>query len=223
MIRSDSVVPINRPFSWISIAPGDLTDNQPETGPAVAVDTGASTDDVTPAWMTTRWRTAGPPSAWSTTSCSPGARSATLTGATPCSTPSTLTSAPAGSDCTSRLPDEGVSGSSRYCEASAPAVTVTGITRGTPRPRSSTMCEPALSEMRAGVLPRATPSTNTATPGGLVCSDNVPSFGHGGWRWARAAITPPPPSGTIASATTAMRRQRAGPFVDALVWAGWLP
>jgi hypothetical protein len=68
MILSESVVPISRPPSRISIETGAFTEIQPETGPGVAVDTGASTDEVTPAWMTTRCLTAGPPSACSTTS-----------------------------------------------------------------------------------------------------------------------------------------------------------
>ena len=46
--RADQPAP-----SRISIATGDFTDSQPETGPADAVATGASTDEVTPAWMTT--------------------------------------------------------------------------------------------------------------------------------------------------------------------------
>ena len=98
-------------------------------------------------------------------------------------------------------------GSSRYCDVSAPAAIVTGSTRGTPRPRSSTMCAPGVSDRRAGVLPLATPSTNTDTPGGLVCTASVPDTGATGLRKARAAMTPPSPSATTASAATAMRRQ----------------
>ena len=58
MIRSASVVPTSRPFSRTSTANGAFTASQPDTGPAVAVDTGASTDEVTPAWMMTRCFTA---------------------------------------------------------------------------------------------------------------------------------------------------------------------
>ena len=76
-----------------------------------------------------------------------------VTGATPRSVPSTRTLAPAGCDSTRRLPVSGVLANSRYCETSAPAVTFTLITRGTPRPRSSRMCGPTVTENRAGVWP----------------------------------------------------------------------
>ena len=105
-----------------------------------------------------------------------------LTGATPLSAPSIVTLAPAGSDCTRRLPVTGVCGNSRYCDASLPPVIVTGMTRGTPLPRNSRRCEPAVSEMRAGVLPCATPSTNTGTPGGFVCTARLPSATGAGFR-----------------------------------------
>src|SRR5262245_18078530 len=207
MIRSASLVPTSRPPSWTSIVTGAFTASQPEIGPGAAAETGASTDEVTPAWLMTRCLTAGPPWACSTTSCSPGARFATFAGAVPYSVPSTVTFAPGGSDCTSRLPADGVSGSSRYCVASAPAATVTGITRGTPRPRSSIECDPGLSEARTGVLPLASPSINTWTPGGFVCTESDPSVGAVGFLNARPAITTPSASATIASAATATRRQ----------------
>ena len=44
----------------------------------------------------------------------------------------------------------GDSANSRYCETSAPAVTFKGMTRGTPLPRSSRMCDPGASATRAG-------------------------------------------------------------------------
>ena len=36
------------------------------------------------------------------------------------------------------------------------------------------MCAPALSESRAGVWPRSSPSMNTCTPAGLDCTSRVP-------------------------------------------------
>ena len=69
-----------------------------------------------------------------------------MSGATPRATPSTVTFAPAGCECTTSMPVVGVSANSRYCETCPPAGTCSGITRGTPRPRSSRMCEPGGSD-----------------------------------------------------------------------------
>ena len=49
---------------------------------------------------------------------------------------------PAGSDWMASWPVAGVSANSRYCDTSAPALTLSGMTLGTPRPRSSRMCAP---------------------------------------------------------------------------------
>src|SRR5262245_3814399 len=62
-----------------------------------------------------------------------------------------------------------------YCESSAPAVTVIGINRGVPSPRSSSACVPGLSATESGVTPRSTPSTKTLAPGGFVLTVSVPS------------------------------------------------
>src|SRR5689334_2849963 len=62
------------------------------------------------------------------------------------------------------------------------------------------MCDTTFNVRRAGVLPRDSPSTNTATPGGLVCTASVPVDGGGGLRNERDA-TPAPPA-TAAAATT---------------------
>src|SRR5262245_36706768 len=72
-----------------------------------------------------------------------------------------------------------------YCESSAPAVTVIGINRGVPSPRSSSACVPGLSATESGVTPRSTPSTNTLAPGGFVLTVSVPS--------AVGAAAPAPP------------------------------
>ena len=71
------------------------------------------------------------------------------------------------------------SANSRYCETSAPAVTLSGMTRGTPRPRSSRMCGPGGTENFAGVAPCSTPSTNTCTPAGFDCTTSVPDRRRG--------------------------------------------
>ena len=135
-----------------------------------------TSEAVPPACTLTTWR-AEAMGVCRTTSWSPGRRSVMVTGATPRSVPSTRTLAPAGCDSTRRLPVSGVFANSRYCETSAPAVTLSGMTRGTPRPRSSRMCAPAGTENRAGVCPRSTPSTNTCTPGGFDCTTSVPVDG----------------------------------------------
>src|SRR5262245_16521384 len=61
-----------------------------------------------------------------------------------------------------------------YCETCVPAVIVTGTVRGSPAPRSSTLCGPALSDTVNGVTPLAWPSTTTCTPGGLLLMLSVP-------------------------------------------------
>src|SRR5687767_11504408 len=158
---------------------GALTLTHPDTGPSAtagAAMTGATSDDVVPARTLTTWREV-PESFWSRTSWSPLASPSTVMGATPRGVPSTVTLAPAGWECTTSIPVVGDAANSRYCETCPPDGTCSGITRGTPRPRSSRMCEPAATETLTGVMPRATPSTNTSTPAGLDWTTSVPSVG----------------------------------------------
>ena len=53
MMRSVSVVPSRRPPSRTSIVIGERNEIHPDAGGGAAVAIGASTDAVTPAWITT--------------------------------------------------------------------------------------------------------------------------------------------------------------------------
>ena len=61
-----------------------------------------------------------------------------------------------------------------YCVTWVPAVIVTGTVRGSPPPRSSTLCSPGFSGMLRGVTPRESPSTSTTAPLGLLLMLSVP-------------------------------------------------
>src|SRR4051812_9976662 len=146
-----------------------------------------------------------PRSLSSETACSPGVRSAIVSGELPRGTPSTLTFAPDGSVRTCSWPAVEVDfGSSMYCETCAPAVIVIGIRRGAPSPRSSSECGPLFSDTVTGVTPRSTPSTNSLAPGGFEFMISVPSFVTGaGETRRRAAGTPMPASARTATAAAA--------------------
>ena len=213
MIRSASVVPISRPFSRTSIATGDFTDSQPDTGPAVAVDTGASTEEVTPAWMTTLLphRRAAVGLQHDLVLARREIRHADGRDAV-------LDAVDGDARARGIRLHQQAAGRRRFGQLEilrhfgAGRHRRSGITRGTPRPRSSTMCEPASSERRAGVLPRDDAVDEHRHAGRIGLHRQRAGLRRRRLAVARAPrVTPPSPSATTASAMTAMRRQRAGP------------
>src|SRR5262245_8374404 len=79
-----------------------------------------------------------------------------------------------------------------YCDTCVPAVIVTGSARGSPAPRNSTLCVPALSVTVSGVTPLVWPSTTTCAPGGLLLMLSVPVAPTAGVarKYLRAPNTP---------------------------------
>src|SRR5262249_33792423 len=94
--RSLRLVPISCFFSKICISAGAESAIQPDTGAPSGALSGTVSDAVLPASIVTTCFT-DPRSLSSCTACSPGVRSAIVSGALPLTTPSTLTRAPAGS------------------------------------------------------------------------------------------------------------------------------
>src|SRR5207253_6846455 len=116
-----------------------------------------------------------PPSPSTTTECSPGVRSATITGDAPRGTPSTVTRAPAGSVFTCRLPAATRPlAISMYWDNCSPAATSSDIVRGSPAPRNSRTWVPGATVNLAGETPCVLPSRNTCAPGGFVVTTTVP-------------------------------------------------
>src|ERR1017187_2234811 len=119
MMRSLWLVPSSRLFSNNCTSTGADTEIQPDTSAFSGGVSGTTTDAVVPASTVTLCLT--DPSALSTlTVCVPGARSLTIAGDGPRGTPSTVTTAPAGSVRICSWPvAHAVFASSTYCEAFA--------------------------------------------------------------------------------------------------------
>src|SRR5262245_2885468 len=95
-----------------------------------------------------------------------------------------------------------------YCDVCVPGVMVIGIVRGSPAPRSSTMCDPAANVSVSGVAPCSTLSMNTLAPGGLLAMVNPPVVGTvtGGAAKKRLAPYIPPAAITMSTAAAAAMR-----------------
>src|SRR5580765_693482 len=105
-----------------------------------------------------------------------------------------------------------------YCEIVVPAVIFTGTVRGSPAPRSSTLCGPGFSASVNGVIPPGSPSTTTGAPGGLLLILNVPvTVGDApGIKYFRAANKPTVETAISATATAATLPRSPG-FASAAV------
>ena len=121
-----------------------------------------------------------------------------------------------------------MAGRSTYCATCCPGAIVMGITRGSPCPRNSTLCEPASSCNVIGVLPRRTPSTNASAPAGFVVTTSVP-VGDGAGTSAQNRRAPISATAPIATTPTAVAAatftsfplaRRAGTFNAAAVRVG---
>src|SRR5918912_2214049 len=96
-----------------------------------------------------------------------------------------------------------------YCVVVAPATIVTGTIRGSPLPRSSTLCCPGDRFSVSGVTPRDSLSTNTCTPAGFVVTvrmpeDDAPAGAVAAEKNCFATYHPPTPSTRTTAAITAM-------------------
>src|SRR3989454_5187063 len=217
MMRSLLLVPSSRLFSNSCTSAGAASETQPETGapsPGVMV-SGTTSDAVVEACTVTVCFTV-PRSLSSATACSPGVSPSTSSGDFPRATPPPATAAPPGSAriCNDPTPAAAAAGSSMYCDVCVPPVIVIGSVRGSPAPRSSTMCDPAASVSVNGVAPCSMLSTKTCAPAGLLATVRTPvvTIGVGATaKYRRAPYVPAADSATSTAATTARRIQgRAG-------------
>src|SRR5690242_13867858 len=90
-----------------------------------------------------------------------------------------------------------------YCETCMPAVMLIGTVRGSPAPRSSTLCGPGFSASVSGVTPPDCPSTITCAPGGLLLMFSVPVADAVELASTYLRATYPPPATTATTAATA--------------------